>query len=365
MKFIAQRDDMIRGIAIAQRAMPARSTLSALEGIYMEAREGGVMFKCSDMVLCIETLIEAQVSEKGALVLPGRLFSDIVRKLPEGAVKVEMGDNQIRIECGTARMNLAGMDPSEFPQMPGVPESKPIEIDQGEFRDLVRGTLFAVAVDDTKPILTGGLLEVSGEGIAMVALDGYRLALRKGKLLKTADAKSFVMPSKSLSEIAKLFEENEASVSIYEGAGQALIDMGMTRITTRLLEGEYIKYGQILPSEHTTRVRAERQTLLECIERAALLAREGKTNLVKLKIKEDVMAVTANSEMGSIYEEVPVATEGKELDIAFNHRYLTDVLKAMDEEDITLDFMSALSPCVIRPSEGESFLYLVLPVRTY
>jgi DNA polymerase-3 subunit beta len=199
----------------------------------------------------------------------------------------------------------------------------------------------------------------------MVALDGYRLAIRSEKLLKESTSASIVIPGRSLIEIAKLFEESDASASILIGDNLAIVDIGMSRIITRLLDGEYIKYKQVLPAEKATRVRVQSEELRSSVERASLLAREGRNNLIKIHIGDDKLTISANSEIGSVIEEVDVYMEGKELDIAFNARYLADVLKVINDEEILLDFNSSLSPCVVRPVSGDSFLYLIQPVRIY
>lgn len=365
MKFVCKRDDLNRAISIVQRAMPSKTTMNILEGIFVSATGGTLRLFCNDLVVYIESLVPADIQKEGELVFPGRLFSEIARKLPEGPVKIEAVNNSIKIESQNTLMTLQGMDASEYPKIPTNDGTHPLEIKQRVFKEMILQTNFAVAVDDSKPILTGELIEVQGDTVNMVALDGYRLAIRSEKLLKESTSASIVIPGRSLIEIAKLFEESDASASILIGDNLAIVDIGMSRIITRLLDGEYIKYKQVLPAEKATRVRVQSEELRSSVERASLLAREGRNNLIKIHIGDDKLTISANSEIGSVIEEVDVYMEGKELDIAFNARYLADVLKVINDEEILLDFNSSLSPCVVRPVSGDSFLYLIQPVRIY
>lgn len=367
MKFTCEKDDLVKCISVVQRAMPSRSTLSSLEGIYLEAADGMVNMRCSDMILTIDSHIQAAVERQGAIVMPGRLFSDLIRKLPGGQVCVDMDDagTSVKISCGKAKMTLQGMHSSEYPDMDEAPKAKPLDIRQGDLKEMIGRTLFAVASDETKPILTGELIEISDGKFTVVALDGYRLAMRTQPLDGDVDDTSFVVPSKSLSEMAKLFEDDDSPARILIGGSNAVVDMGDTRISTRLLEGEYIKYKTIIPGERATRIRVDKTLLAESAERASLLAREGKNNLIKVNIDEETMAISANSEMGDVFEEIPIYMEGNQIRIAFNARYLTDVLHAIPDGEILMDFITNLSPCVVRPVEGDGFLYLVLPVRVY
>ena len=365
MKFTCERDGLMSAIQVVQRAMPARSTLAALEGIHIRAEGDRLHLTCSDLVLCIQSQVPALVENEGMAVMPGRLFAELVRKLPQGSIHVQMDNLSVKIACGKSLTTLQSMDPAEYPEMPSVEEAKPLNIKQGSLKEMIRQTLFAVAMDETRPILTGELIEVEGEELRLVALDGYRLSLRKESVSSEGGDMQFVVPSKSMAEIAKLFEDSDQPATIALGENLAVVSLGDTKVITRLLQGEYIKYRQILPSEWQSRARVNAGQLTEAVERASLLAREGKNKLIKLQVENEAIIVTAESERGQVYEDLPVHLTGKELEIAFNSRYLLDVLRVISDEEIYLDFISNLSPCVIRPVEGEGYLYLILPVRLY
>jgi len=366
MHFRCQKSDLLNGISTVQKAIAAKSTLPILEGIFIQTYRDVLKLVGTDLDLGIECYIKSEVLSDGKIVLPGRLLGEIIRKLPEGEVEFSMENEKfVTIQWANSRTTLQGLAADEYPDLPKVEENNPIEIPQDVFRDMIRQTIFAVAVEETRPILTGELLEVNGQEIGMVALDGFRLALRRGSLSKNYANTKVVIPGKSLNEISKILGDDDHNISITITENHLLVDMGYTRIISRLLEGEFINYRQILPDEYHSRVKVERSLLLDSIERASLMAREGKNNLIKFQIQEDRMIITSNSESGNVFELVPCSLSGKELDIAFNAKYFMDVLKNLDDEFLYLDFTSNISPCVVRPIEGNSFIYLILPVRIY
>lgn len=365
MRFSCLQSHIMGAVSVVSRAMAGKSTLQLLEGIHIRAEGQELILKCMNMTLQIETRIIASVFEEGVIVLPGRLFSEVIRRLPPEELEVEVNEsNAATISCGASRTTLQGLDAQEFPAMPSLQESVPITLPQNTLKDMIKKTVFATAHDETKPVLTGSLLQVEDDTMTMVALDGYRLALRKEKLNSRQPEQKVVLPAKSLNEIAKVLQdEGETQFSAMQG--YARFEIGDTCVISRLLEGEFIKYKQIIPQEYTTRVHVKSSVLFSSIERASLLAREGQNNLVKLSMSEDGISITSQSEMGNAYENVACDFEGKDLEIAFNAVYLLDVLRVLEEESVVLDFNSSVSPCVAHPLEDERFTYLILPVRIY
>ena len=278
----------------------------------------------------------------------------MVRRLPAGEVFIETAGQSVKVVSGKVRFSVSGIAGEDYPTMPALAQVNPLVLSKEQLRDMVRATLFACATDESKPILTGALFEVKEESISVVALDGYRLAIYRDVPQNHRLPVDFVVPARYLSDI-----------SLYLGQNQMMVDLGNTRITTRLLEGEYIKYQAILPKEYATRVRVSPKTLLESVERASLMASAGKNNLIKIAITDGSLVLTANSELGDVYEDMEIEKEGKDIEIAFNARYLMESLRATGEKDVYLDFNSNINPCVITPVEGDRFLYLVLPVRIY
>jgi len=365
MKIICSQKKLSEAISTVQKAISPRSTLPVLEGIYIESLKDVIKLIGTDLDLGIECYIEAEVLSKGSIVVPSRIFGDIIRKFPDSDVKITLLDNfRVKIECQNSVITLQGLNPEEYPELQRIEENNPIEIEQDLFRDMVRQTVFSVATEETRPIYTGALMELDGSSVSLACLDGYRLALRREPIEGNQNRNKVVIPGKSLNEISKIMGGEERKVSITIGEKHVLFDLGYTRIISRLLEGDFINYRQIIPQEYQTRVKIDTSILSESIERASLLAKEGSNNLIKLSISEDKMTITSNSELGQAYEEVPLILEGKEIDIAFNARYFLDILKAIDDQEVCLDFTTNISPCVVRPLEGNHYTYLLLPVRT-
>ena len=365
MKFTIPTQELNSGISTVVKAMGSRTTISILEGIYTEASGDSLLLRCTDLSLQIETTIPATIEEEGACVLPGRLFSELVRRLPGEETEIYTQNDTVYINSGRARTNVQSENATDFHSMPNVKEEYSVSLSQGTLKSMIRQCIFASAQDDSKPILTGVLLEMRADSLCMVALDGYRLALRREQLLSGMAEKDAVIPARSLLEISRMLEDRDDAVKIIFSNTHVMMDMGYTKVTTRLLDGEFIRYKQILPDGQTTRVQVNRQELLDSIDRVSLMAREGKKNHIRFSFIDNVLTLSANSEIGSSQEEISVNIIGNELDIAFNAKYFSDVLKILDDNELYLDMNNNISPCVVRPINGEMFYYLVLPVRLF
>ena len=365
MKLLMDVRTLNAGIATVIKSLSSKPALPVLEGIFLSAEEGGLRIRCTDLSLQIECLVEATVEETGKIVVPGRLFAEMCRKLGEGTVDLRLEARTLTIKSGRVRTTMQCMDPKEYPDMAVVGKTTSLTLPQGALKDMVRQTVFATAQEETKPILTGVLCEIEGREFTTVALDGFRLALRRYPIDTVAEHKEAVVPSKSFVEISRTLPDDEAPVEVQFSATHLLIDMGYTRIISRLLDGDFIRYKSILPSDHATRVRVNRCELLESIDRAMLLAREGNNNLVRFSVSSDTVKISANSAVGRIDEEVPIHLNGDPIEIAFNARYFSDVLKVLDDEEVFLDMNNNVSPCVVRPVQGDEYYYLILPVRIF
>ncbi|MDR0898076.1 MAG: DNA polymerase III subunit beta [Oscillospiraceae bacterium] len=366
MRFTCSAADMGAALFMVTRAIATRPVLPILEGVRIASCEGGLRLTCTDLALGMETQIPADVQEPGSTVLPGKLLSEIVRKLPEGTLEVQVNARHgALLLCAGSRTNLSGMAPEEFPALPEVGEAREIELPQSLLREMIQRTSFAIASDESRPVLTGCLLETAGERLTVVALDGFRLAMRNEVFSSPLPELSVVVPGKVLNEIARILKDSEEMVKLHLGGTHLLADMGDTRVVARLLDGEFVRYRQVLPKESKTRIIIVKKELETAMERASLMAREGKNNLVRLHMADQALLITSNAELGDVREEIPVTMTGDALDIAFNVRYLTDTLRAIEDEEIVLQFNNNISPCVILPTSGEKFLYLALPVRVY
>ena len=365
MRFSCDVSELNASLSIVSRALAVRSPKPILEGILLESCEEGLRLTCADLALGIETVIPATFTDEGRIVLPGKQLCEVVRKLPGGQVEFSISDRlQTTIRCASSRTTIMGLDPVEYPELPEV-QGPSFSMEQNVLRDMIGRTLFAIAVDESRPILTGCLMEITPAEMRVVALDGFRLAMRKEAVNGPDKEVSAVVGGKVLGDIAKILSDSEEAVSMCFSRSHVKMVIGHTNVVARLLEGEFIRYRQILPDEWQTRVTVERSAHWRAIDRASQIAREGKSNLVCFKIDGDALMVTSNSENGDMEEKMDVTTEGKDLTIAFNVRYITDVLKALSDDEVFMRFNSNVSPCVVCPTEGDSYLYLVLPVRVF
>lgn len=363
MRFICPKNILQEKISIAQKAVTGKSTLPVLEGLLIKAAANTITIIGSDADLSIETKCEADVSEVGNIVVDSKLFGDIIRRLPNDNVEiVTLENNTLQISCQKSNFTLIHMNADDYPTLPHINENMVFGVPQGILKNMIKGTIFAVAQDETRPILTGVLFEIKENNLNMVALDGYRLALRK-EFLDTDNTISAVIPGKTLSEISKILEDNQETTSITFTTNHILFNLEDTKVISRLLEGEFIKYGSIIPEEYKLKIVARRSEMLNCIERASLMAKEGNTNLIKLNIQEDNLIITSNSQLGKVKEELAIILQGQPLQIAFNSKYLIDVLKIMEDEEIVMEFSSSVSPCIVKSKESNGSIYLVLPVR--
>lgn len=366
MRFQCEVPELMSALGVVSRALAVRSTMPVLEGILIETCPEGLRLMCTDMALSIETTVPATIEEEGRAVMPGKLFQEVIRKLPSDTVSVSVNERYAAtIRCQSSRTTLSGMNPMEFPELPEIEGGSPISIPQNVLRDMISKTSFAIGTDESRPILTGSLMEIEPTEIRLIALDGFRLAIRREALGGPENGVQAVVGGKMISDLSKVLQDSEEMADLLITRTHLCARMGLTRVITRLLEGEYIRYRQIMPTDFQTLVTVRRTQLSEAIDRASLIAREGKNNLVRFKIEGDSLTLSSNAELGDVQEQMEVVTQGKDIEIAFNVRYVSDVLKVLSDEQVCMRFNSNVSPCVICPQEGDAYTYLVLPVRVF
>ncbi len=364
MHFYIDSKELTQGVHSVIKALPVRTTMPILEGILLEATKDGIKLKCSDLMLQKECLLPATVEEEGFAIVPGKLFSEIVRKLPESIAEVSLNGKALDISCGRAKSTLQCIEATEeFPEMRFSGETFTVKMDHADCRDMINQTVFATAQDDSKPILTGVLMEL-GEEITIVATDAFQFAKRSMPLKSPVPERSIVIPGKSMAEISRMMDETQEDVELTFTKTHVSVNIKHSRLVARLLDGDYIKYRNILPKDHTTRVMIDKAELTESIDRAQLMAREGNNNIV-MKFHDNKLTISANSFIGKINEEMDAQINGEDIDIAFNPRFFMNVLKNIPDEKVYLDFTTSISPCVIRPAKTEGFYYLIVPVRIY
>lgn len=363
MIFKCEKQKFLEGISIVQKAITGKSTMPILEGIYIKANNSGLTLIGSDMDVSIQTIVDADIIEDGSIVIDAKIFGEIVRKLPNSTIKIETIENQlIKITCEKSVFDVVYMNTNEYPELPQINENLKISVNQNILKNMIKGTSFAIAQDETRPILQGILFEVKNKNLNLVALDGYRLAIRSEFLDSDMDIE-VVIPGKTLNEVSKILEDIDDIVDITFTDNHILFNLEKTKIISRLLEGKYINYNSLLPQEHKLLVNVNRQELQNAIERASLMAKDGNTNLIKLDFKQDNLIITSNSQLGKVREEIEIKLQGEEIEIAFNSRYLLDVLKNIEDDDVLMKMTSGITPCVIEEKDNENSKYLVLPVR--
>ena len=370
MKFIMNTQDLLEGLNTVTRALAARPAKQILDGVLIVAQENRIHLTCSDGSLSIEYTNAADVSEEGETVLPGRLLTDLIRKLPGGSVEISVQNQRLaQIKCQKTRSNLSVMSADEYPEINPLRTGIPVKIPQKKLKEMISRVIFAIATDESRQILTGCLLEISRNEARMVALDGFRLAMQKSfqpfELLEGMDLLKAIIPGKVLLELSRILPDDDSFCTLLLDHGRMQCTFANIRLSSVLLSGEYIDYRRILPVTFTTQAKANRLAVQDAIDRASLMAREGKNNLIKMSFRPGILKITSNAEMGDVEEEIEADLTGNNIDIAFNAKYIIDVIRNDSEDDLLMHFNSSVSPCVVTPSSGDDFIYLILPVRVF
>jgi DNA polymerase III subunit beta len=378
MKFIIQRDKLVESVQDVMKAVSSRTTIPILTGIKIVANTEGVTLTGSDSDISIESFIPseengneiAEIQQTGSIVLQARFFSEIVKKLPMDTVEIEVGTNQSTvIRSGKAEFNLIGLDAEEYPHLPQIEEENVFKIPTDLLKAMIRQTVFAVSTSETRPILTGVNWKLENDELVCIATDSHRLALRKARInTEKQSSHNVVIPGKSLSELSKILDDSNTLVEIVITENQILFKAENLLFFSRLLDGNYPDTSRLIPSESKTNLTINAKDFLQAIDRASLLAKEARNNVVKLStLSEGMVELSSNSpEIGKVSEEVQAAEiQGEELKISFSAKYVMDALKALEGTEINVDFTGAMRPFLIRTTHDDSMLQLILPVRTY
>lgn len=366
MKFTCSQQVLSKALNTVSKAVSTRTTIPILKGILINAHDiGSVTFSASDLDISIEKNIEANIETSGSIVVNSKLFGDIIRKLPNEQVLIEENNNQVTIKTSSSEFTISGLSSEEFAEVGKIQEGKEtLTFNTNLFKNMIKRTSFAASIDESKGIIIGVLIELEPDSVNMAALDGFRMAVTRESITNT-NHKNIVISAKILNDINKIISESEdeGDIQFLLDDKQAIVLVEETKIVLRLLEGEFIKYKDILPTQNQTNLLIEKSVLLNSIERASLLAKEGKNNLIKFIIKNNLLTITSRSEEGALKEEIIMEKTGEDLEIGFNSKYIIDVLKAIDDDTIKLEFNTSVTPCIIKPIEGNYFEYLILPVR--
>lgn len=368
MKIICEKDKILKALNSVTKAVASKTTMPILEGILIQTNENEVKLTTYDLEIGIEYIIECEVKEQGATVVNAIMFSEIIRKLPDTEINIELNEkNLLVIECEGSLYKLATMNPTEFPELPQINIENSIEIEQNALKDMIRKTIFAVSTEENRPIFTGCLFEISNNKLNLVAVDGFRLAWKSRFLQSKINDFTAVIPGRTLNEINKIILDSFDTIKIGVAKNQALFEMENCKIVTRLLDGEFLNYSSVIPENWETRIRVNKDIIQNCFERISLISSSSiekeKKYPVKVMIDIGKVTISCTNQTGDAKEEIYVSTEGKNLEAGFNPKYFLDALRAIDDEEVFIDFGTSISPCIIRPVDDGDYIYMILPIR--
>ena len=369
MKIICDKDKLSKAITSVVKAVASKTTMPILEGILIQTNDNQIKLTTYDLEIGIEYVMDCQVESQGSTVVNAIMFSEIIRKLPDTEINITLNDNNLLvIECEGSLYKLATMNPEEFPELPKIDIENSIELEQNTLKNMIRRTIFAVSIEENRPIFTGCLFEVTNNKLNVVAVDGFRLGWKSCFLQTQSNDFSAVIPGKTLNEVNKIILDSFDKIKIGIAKNQALFEMENCKIVTRLLDGEFVNYKNVIPENWETRIRVNKNDLQNCFERISLISTSSiekeKKYPVKVLVEIGKVTISCTNQTGDAKEELYVSTEGKLLEAGFNPKYFLDALKVIDDEEVFVDFGSNISPCVIRPTEESGdYKYMILPIR--
>ena len=364
MKLICSKQDLLKSVNISLKAVPSKTTMPILECILIDASTSEIKFTSNDMELAIETKVRGTIQEKGIIALDAKIFSDIIRKLPDNDVVIQTDANlNITITCEKAKFTIPGKSGEDFPYLPVIEKSESIQLSQYTLKEVIRQTLFSIAANENNKLMTGELFEIKNNVLKVVSLDGHRISIRKIELKEEYQDKKVVVPGKTLNEISKILSgEVDDMVDIFFSTNHIVFEFDNTVVVSRLIEGEYFRIDQMLSSDYQTKFTINKREFIDCIDRATLFVKESDKKPIIINITDDNMQLNINSQIGSMKEDIDIQKIGKDIMIGFNPKFLMDALKVIDDENIWIYLVNPKAPCFIK-DEKESYIYLILPVN--
>ena len=364
MKIICSKSNLVKGVSIVSKAVPSKTTMPILECILIDATTDIIKFTANDMELGIETIVEGEIVKKGVIAIDAKIFSEIVRKLPDNEVVIETDENlQTTITCERAKFNISSKSGEDFSYLPFIEQNETIKLSQFTLKEIIRQTIFSIADNDSNKLMTGELFQIENNMLKVVSLDGHRISIRKTELKENYGPRKVVVPGKTLMEVSIILPGDvESEVVISFTNNLIVFEFDNTVVVSRLIEGQYFKIDQMLSSDYETKVKINKRELLNCIDRATLLVKEGDKKPIIINILDEVMELKIKSQIGSMDDEIVISKEGKDLLIGFNPKFLIDALRVIDDEEVTLYLMNPKAPCFIK-DDNESYIYLILPVN--
>lgn len=363
MQISCEKNLLVEAVGNVSRAVSAKSSLPALEGILLRAQKGQLHLTGYDLELGISTQIAAHVVEEGEVVLSAKLLGDMIRRLPGEDVAITVDQKLLTlIKSGVSEYTILGLPAADYPELPTLAESESVRIPQGMLKSMIGQTLFAISSSDAKPVHTGSLFDITEESFTLVSVDGYRLALRR-EHLKNSLTMRFIVPGKTLGEIGKLLEDDDLPTELRISRKHIAFEIEGYHIISRLLEGEFLDYKAAIPKNSTTTVSIPTKNFMDSIERASLLISDRLKSPLRIRFAEELIHISCSTALGKAYDELACAITGEETEVGFNNKYILDALRAASCDIVKLELSGPLSPMKVVPMEGDGFLFLVLPVR--
>lgn len=364
MKIICSKSILAKGVSIVSKAVPSKTTMPILECILIDATTDVIKLTANDMELGIETTIEGEIVQRGMIAMNAKIFSEIVRKLPDSEIVIETDPtSQTVITCEKAKFTIAAQSGEDFSYLPDVEKEESIIISEFSLKEIIRQTIFSIADNDANKMMGGELFEVENNSLKVVSLDGHRISIRKIELKESYTPRKVIVPGKTLQEISKIVGgEADKNVEISFTKNHIVFEFDKTMVVSRLIEGDYFKIDQMLSSDYETKVTINKKEMLDCIDRATLLIKEGDKKPIIIEIMDGSMEFKIQSQIGSMDENIFIEKQGKDLLIGFNPKFLIDALRVIDDEEVDLYFMNAKAPLFIK-NEEQTYIYLILPVN--
>ena len=368
MKIICYKDNILKALNSVVRGVASKTTMPILEGILIQTNEDEIKLTTYDLEIGIEYTMKCEIVEHGNTVVNATMFTEIIRKLPNSEISISLNENNLlTIECEGSLYKLATMNPDEFPELPKIEVENSIEVEQSAIKNMIKKTIFAVSTDENRPIFTGCLFEIKNNRLNVVAIDGFRLALRTLNLPVQVNDFKAIIPAKTLNEVIKILEDSFENVKIGVAKNQALFEMENCKLVTRILEGEFLKYESVIPTTWETKAKVNKSDLQNSFERIILISSSNieKEKKYPVKVSVDIgkMTISCTNQTGDAKEDIYISTEGKYIEAGFNPKYFLDCLKAIDEEEIVIEFGTSISPCIVKSVENNNYIYMILPIR--
>jgi DNA polymerase-3 subunit beta len=362
MKIVCEKEELLKGVQIVSRAVPNKTTMSILECILITAKNNNITLLANDMELGIETYIEGTIEEEGIIALDAKILLEIIRKLPDNQVTLTVdSEYKASIVCEKAKFAIIGKSGEDFSYLPPVEKKDRVAISQFALKEAIRQTIFSIS--DADKLMSGELLEVNSDIMRLASLDGHRISIRRVMLKDSYQDQSVIVPGKTLIEINKILSQDvDEGILIYFNKKHIIFELENTTIVSRLIEGEYFLIDQMFTSDYETKITINKRELLNCIERASLLVKEGDKKPIIFNITDNKMDILIRSALGSLNEEIEIEKVGKDMMIGFNPKFLIDVLRNIEEDEIQVYMMNPKAPCIIK-DDKETFLYLILPIN--